>query len=96
MAPGPIQGEHQEAVHTLAECVPSGQFLQLADEVGLASELELQLESLLRRGQPFLLEAFEVRAGPRLVGEVGKRRPPPESERLSQGLERLLRVAFIA
>ena len=45
-------------------------------------ERELGVNPLLERREPKLLEPFDGRTGELLVGEVGKRQPAPELERL--------------
>ena len=59
---------------------------ELRDEDGVPAEVELGLDPLLHRREAELVEAIGLRAGPRLVGEVGERRPAPQRERLAQRL----------
>ena len=57
--------------------------LELADELGSATKLELGLDPLLDGGQPQLLEPGGLVLGERLVREVGQRRTAPELERFA-------------
>src|SRR5437773_1699511 len=66
------------------------QRLQLGDEVGMASELELGVEQILAGGELQLLESLDLGRGEGLVGQVGERWPAPELERVMQ-----LRCAFV-
>ena len=61
-----------------------------ADELGVAAEREVGVDTLLERAEPQLLEPRDLGLGERLVGEVGERRPAPQRERLAE----LLRAAL--
>lgn len=50
----------------------------------MAPERQIDLEPLLERHEPQLLEAADLVAGRRLVLEIGERRPPPERQPLLQ------------
>ena len=66
--------------------------LELADELGVPAELEVGLDPALERGEPQLLQPRDRRLREALVGDVGQRRPAPQSQRLAQerrGLRRL-------
>ena len=58
--------------------------LQLADDVGVASEREVGLDPLLERVQAQLLQPRDLRLGERLECELVQRRPPPQGKRLAQ------------
>ena len=58
--------------------------LQLGDELGVASQLELGVDEVRLGGRAQLLEPRRLEPGEGLVGEVGQRRPAPEPERLAQ------------
>ena len=67
--------------------------LELADEVGVASEREVGLDPFFERAQAQLLQACDLWLGERLVGELVQRRPSPQAERLAQDRGRLLRLS---
>jgi hypothetical protein len=58
--------------------------LQLADELGVATEGQVCLDPLLEGHQSELLEAGDLRPREPVVGEVGKGRATPEGEGLVQ------------
>ena len=74
-----VEREHVLAAEALAQRMLGTERLELADERGVAAELERRVDPLLERGQPQLLEPLDRRAGKRLVREVGERRPAPEA-----------------
>ena len=55
--------------------------LELADELGVATAIEVGIDTILERGESKLLEPRGLGLRPRLVGEVGERGAPPERER---------------
>jgi hypothetical protein len=65
--------------------------LELTDEIRLAPEREVGLDSLLEAGEAEVLEARDLRLRERLVSEIRKRRPAPEGERFTQVRGRLSR-----
>ena len=73
-----VQGQHELPAQPLAEGVLRQEPLELRDEIALASELELGVESILERGEAQLVEARDLGLGEGLVAEVGQRRPSPE------------------
>ena len=60
--------------------------LELADERGVAAQLELGVDPLLDRREPELVEPRSLDLEARLVAEVGERRAAPELERAAQRL----------
>jgi len=56
--------------------------VELTDDERVPARGELALEALLERGEASLLERRDLQLRPRLVREVGKRRPAPQRERL--------------
>ena len=89
----PVEGDHQLCAQALPQRMLGDERLQLGDEVGVAAELELGLDSILRRGRPQLLEPGRLCPRVRDVGAVGERRPTPKTECLAEGHRRLCRLA---
>ena len=81
LAPASVEREHELAARALAKRVLADERLELADELGGATELELRLDPLLDRRQAKLLEPRRLVLGERLVREVGERRAAPELKR---------------
>ena len=69
----PVEREHQLAAEPLAQRMLRDERLELADELGVAPELELGVDPLLERRQPQLLEPRDLRLRERLEREVGER-----------------------
>ncbi|MDP9071325.1 MAG: hypothetical protein M3N68_08580 [Actinomycetota bacterium] len=79
----------------LPEGVLTHQPLQLADQLCVPSESQVGLSQSLGRRQPELLKPDRFRDGPRLVCEVGHRRPTPEVKRSDQKARRLFWVVLV-
>ena len=92
LATGPVQRHHQLTAKALAERMALDERLELADQLVVASEREVGVDPLLERGQAELLEASDLRLGERLVREVGKGRPAPERQRVTEPIGCQLRV----
>jgi hypothetical protein len=89
---GAVQGEHQLADQPLPERVGRHQLGEVADHLVVAAEPQLQLEALLDRGEPLLVEPRRRRFdGPAVQAE--QRRPAPEPERGPQHADRLRELA---
>jgi hypothetical protein len=58
--------------------------LQLADEVRVAAEREVCVDSFFERAYAQLLQSRDLRLGERLVRELVQWRPPPQAECLAQ------------
>jgi hypothetical protein len=58
--------------------------LELADDLGMGSELEVGVYSRLQRRQLQLLEPTDLRLGKRGIGEFGKRWPAPQQQRFAE------------
>jgi hypothetical protein len=86
LAVAAIEGEHQLRAQALAQRVAPDQRFQLADELGLAAERQIGLDSFLERHQAKLLEPRDLFLGKCLVGEVGQRRAAPKAKRLTEDL----------
>jgi hypothetical protein len=69
------------------------QRLQLADQVAVAAQAELELDASLQRGQPLLFQPGQGRLRGEADGQVAQDRPAPQGQRLGQGLGRGIRVA---
>ena len=68
----------------LAKRVLGSERLELADELPIPAESEVDLDAQLERGKPDLLEPRDRRLGEALVGDVRERRSPPQRQRLPQ------------
>ena len=60
--------------------------LELADELGMAAELEVGVDARLERGEALFLQAAGLGTGERRVGGVGERGAAPEREGVHEGL----------
>jgi hypothetical protein len=86
LSAGAIEREHQLAAWPLPQRVLRDEALELADEVGVASEREVGLDPFLERAHAQLVQSRCLSRGERLVGELVQRRPSPHAEPLAQGL----------
>ena len=68
----------------LPQRVLSHERLELADQLGVAAELELGRDALLERAEAQLLEPGDLRLGERLVRELRECRPAPERQCLRE------------
>src|SRR5262249_29656790 len=80
----PVQRQHQLRTQMLAQWMLLDQHLELADQLGLAPELEISLDALLERRQPQLLQPPDRRLRERRVGQTDKPRPAPQPKRRAQ------------
>ena len=85
LAVAAVEGQHQLRVQALAEGVLRHQRLKLGDDRPMAALAEGLIDRELTRAHPELLEPADLGGGERLIGEVLKRRPAPERERLTRG-----------
>ena len=92
LATGAIEAQHQLAVELLAQRMLPHEPFQFADHVRMTTRGELGVDPLLDRGQSQLLQPHDLGLGERLIREIRKRRPPPQSKRLAQHLPRALRI----
>ena len=67
--------------------------LELADQPGVAAELQVRIEPVLERGEAKLFQACDVRLEGALEGQVGERRATPKGQSFVQGLRGLLGAA---
>jgi hypothetical protein len=77
-----VEGEHQLRAQVLAVGMLRDQRLQLSDDLGVLTELELGVDQLLERGEPQLVQACDLGLGERLVGEVVERPTAPQRQSL--------------
>ena len=84
LPPGPVQGDHQMAVQSLALGVFGHQFFELGDRGGMLAERQLGANPLLEglHAEPFKPERVEPR--PLLIAKLVKRRPAPAREGVAQ------------
>jgi hypothetical protein len=81
LAVGAIERDHELAAQALAKRVPRDERLQLGDDLAVASERKLGVDSLLDRAQAEFLEPLDLTPRERVVGEVRERRAAPERKR---------------
>src|SRR5215207_10293741 len=67
--------------------------LELADDVRMATELDVGLEAVLQTGQAQLREPRHLALGEGLIHDVGEGSSAPEQERLFQGAGGASRIA---
>jgi hypothetical protein len=72
------------APQPLAQRMLADEHLDLTDELGEAAEGKVGIEPPLECPQAELFEPENLQLRERLVGEIGERRPPPESESFAQ------------
>ena len=81
---GTVEREHLRAAHPL----PQGMFLHQGRHLGhdlcMPAQVEVRLDPLLEGAEAHLLQSRDRRLSERVVGEVRKRRPAPQCERLVQ------------
>ena len=70
----------------------SDECLELSNQLVVAPECQVGVDPKLDCCQPDLFESGDGRLGEALVGEVRKRRAPPQRERVAQSLRRLRRL----
>ena len=86
LPPGAIEREHQLAAQPLAQRVLSDERLELADELGAGTLLEVGVDALLERVEPQLRQPADLARRERLEGKVRQGRAAPERERVAQQL----------
>jgi hypothetical protein len=89
-----VEGEHELGTRPLAERLLRDVGLELTDEGRVAVKCEVRLEALLERRQAKLLQPQRLGADEGLIGEVAKRRPPPERKRFAQVSRRRRRIVL--
>ncbi len=74
---GAVMGEDLRTDAALVERT-TRRYLELADELGVASQREVGLDAILKRRQALLLQTTGLALRERLVGEVGQCGAPPQ------------------
>ena len=85
---GPVERQHCDALHALAEGVLSCHRERLTKHLVVAAELRQGFEPRLERREPKLFEPPGLGSGEVLVHHIGIRRPSPERERAIELRER--------
>jgi hypothetical protein len=84
LSAGRVERLHQRAAQALVERVGTHEPLELGNELSVAAEREVGLDSQLECGQMRSPEALNLRLRGRIVGEVRQWLAAPEVERLGQ------------
>ena len=92
LAAAPVEREHQLAPEPLAQGLGTDEHLDLRDELGVRSQLEIGRDPLLEHAQAQVLEPVDLRLREGLELEVGERGSPPQAERLAEQQRPLLRL----
>src|SRR5207244_10954098 len=82
LAAGAIEGQHEQGAQTLLERVRRHERFQLADELHVAPELEIDLDPFEQRREASLVQPFGLAGGEAFEAKIGERRSAPEPERL--------------
>ena len=82
LAAAAVEREDQLHAQRLMERVLAHEQLELSDELRVAAEREILVDPGLEAREPQLGQPPDLAGREALVGEVRKRRPPPERERL--------------
>jgi hypothetical protein len=80
-----VERQHHLATELLAEGLLGNERLELADQLGVATALEVGVDSLFEGRQPQLLEPSDLTLRERLEREVRQRRASPEPKRGAEG-----------
>ena len=83
LPPRSVEGEHQLAAQPLAKGMLGHEGLELADELAVAAEREVGVDSAFERRDTQFLELEDGRLCELLVGEVCERRAAPERQSLA-------------
>ena len=84
LAAAAVERDHELAARPLAQGLFLDERLELGDEPGVLSQLEVGVDPLLQRIEPQLGKPAACRLCERLFAELGQRRTAPEVERLPQ------------
>ena len=87
-----VEREHLRAADPLAQGVLLRESRDLGHDLCMPSQLEVGLDALLQGAEPLLFQPRDRRLRERVVGEVCKRRPAPQRERLVQPVRGTLRI----
>jgi hypothetical protein len=91
---GPVESEHEHGGEMLSKRLLSEQGFDLGDDLLVTANSEIDFESQLQRGHPFLGEPVRLVEQRRLEPEVTVCGPGPEAETSAQRLCRPGRVVF--
>ncbi len=75
-----VEGQHELDAQTLPQRMLRDQRLELRDEVAVAAEREVGIDSLLERQEAKLVQPADRRLGEPLIRKLRERRAAPESE----------------
>ena len=84
LAPRPVQRQHPLRMQLLAQRVLRHELVQLADDVSMATLVEVVLDRQLVCAHPSLVEPADLRGGERLLRHVGECLAAPERECLAR------------
>jgi hypothetical protein len=84
LATAPVQAQHEPRVQALAQPMRAHESLELADELGVATERRVRADAVLERADAQLVEPHGLRLRERLVGEVRECRAAPHAERVAE------------
>ncbi len=87
-----VQGDHQLAPQPLAERMPGGQALELADHGRVGADRQVGVDAVLDGGEPGLGQPHALGPGPPLRGQAGERFAAHEVERCPQVDDRAARI----
>ena len=85
-----VQRDHELPQEALAQRVLGDEPLELADDVAVATELEIGVDPLRERGEAELVQPPDLRLREVLERELARARSPPQLERAHELLAALL------
>ena len=86
-----VQRDHELAQEALPQRVLGDEPFELADDVAVATELEIGVDALRKSGETELVQPPDLRLREVLERELRERRSPPQLERAHEMLASLLR-----
>ena len=87
-----IQREHELRTRLLVERMRRDERLELADELRVLAEREAEVVALPDRRETKPLQANGQRSHELVIGELGERRPAPQTQRVRQQRHRVRRI----
>ena len=93
LPPRAVEREHELRPQALAVRMRGDQRLQLAGHLGVTSELEVGVDSVLDRGEAQVVEPAAFDLGEGLSSELRQSRPAPERDRLADRVRGAVRSA---
>ena len=88
----PIQRQHLQLHQALHEGMRADQRLQLTEQLAVAAQLQVELDSLDDGGQPFLFKSRSLRGEQAVRAHSTERLAAPDAERLLDALARDARL----